>query len=80
LLFVEATRTGGGTLFDLLWLDGRDVSGEPLSERKRLLREAVRTNGRRGVGAGAFAPSAAAARPVTLARASAGCLEPSTAR
>src|SRR4051794_17698690 len=28
-------------LFDLLWLDGRDLTGEPLAERKRLLREAV---------------------------------------
>jgi bifunctional non-homologous end joining protein LigD len=28
-------------LFDLLWLDGRDLTGEPLSERKRLLRGAV---------------------------------------
>src|SRR5262245_31737747 len=28
-------------LFDLLWLDGQDLSGEPLAERKRLLREAV---------------------------------------
>src|SRR4051812_32695686 len=29
-------------LFDLLWLDGRDLTDEPLAERKRLLREAVR--------------------------------------
>src|SRR5947208_10090243 len=28
-------------LFDLLWLDGRDLTGEPLAERKRLLRAAV---------------------------------------
>lgn len=28
-------------LFDLLWLDGRDLTGEPLLERKRLLRKAV---------------------------------------
>jgi ATP-dependent DNA ligase len=28
-------------LFDLLWLDGADLTGEPLAERKRLLREAV---------------------------------------
>jgi bifunctional non-homologous end joining protein LigD len=28
-------------LFDLLWLDGRDLTGEPLTERKRLLRSAV---------------------------------------
>src|SRR5262249_19674517 len=29
------------SLFDLLWLAGRDLTGEPLAERKRLLREAV---------------------------------------
>jgi bifunctional non-homologous end joining protein LigD len=28
-------------LFDLLWLNGRDLTDEPLLERKRLLREAV---------------------------------------
>ncbi len=28
-------------LFDLLWLDSRDLTGEPLSERKRLLKESV---------------------------------------
>jgi bifunctional non-homologous end joining protein LigD len=28
-------------LFDLLWLDGADLTGRPLVERKRLLREAV---------------------------------------
>ena len=28
-------------LFDLLWLDGRDLTGEPLAARKRVLREAV---------------------------------------
>jgi DNA ligase D-like protein (predicted ligase) len=28
-------------LFDLLWLDGRDLTGEPLWERKRLLSEEV---------------------------------------
>jgi bifunctional non-homologous end joining protein LigD len=28
-------------LFDLLWLEGPDLTDEPLSERKRLLREAV---------------------------------------
>jgi bifunctional non-homologous end joining protein LigD len=33
-------------LFDLLWLDGRDLTGEPLSERKRLLRGAVRWSNR----------------------------------
>src|SRR5205823_157181 len=33
-------------LFDLLWLDGRDLTGEPLSERKRLLRQAVRWSDR----------------------------------
>jgi bifunctional non-homologous end joining protein LigD len=33
-------------LFDLLWLAGRDLTGEPLSERKRLLREAVRWSDR----------------------------------
>lgn len=33
-------------LFDLLWLDGRDLTGEPLSERKRLLRRAVRWSDR----------------------------------
>jgi bifunctional non-homologous end joining protein LigD len=33
-------------LFDLLWLDGRDVTGEPLTERKRLLRDAVRWSDR----------------------------------
>jgi bifunctional non-homologous end joining protein LigD len=33
-------------LFDLLWLDGRDLTSEPLSERKRLLREAVRWSDR----------------------------------
>lgn len=29
-------------LFDLLWLGGRDLTSEPLSERKQLLREAVK--------------------------------------
>src|SRR4051812_23745299 len=33
-------------LFDLLWLDGRDVTAEPLSERKRLLRRVGRWSGR----------------------------------
>ncbi|HEY1381038.1 MAG TPA: non-homologous end-joining DNA ligase, partial [Gemmataceae bacterium] len=33
-------------LFDLLWLDGRDLTGEPLAERKRLLRRAVRWSDR----------------------------------
>jgi bifunctional non-homologous end joining protein LigD len=33
-------------LFDVLWLAGRDLTGEPLSERKRLLREAVRWDDR----------------------------------
>jgi bifunctional non-homologous end joining protein LigD len=33
-------------LFDLLWLDGRDLTGEPLSGRKRLLRGAVRWSDR----------------------------------
>ena len=33
-------------LFDLLWLDGRDLTGKPLSERKGLLREAVRWSDR----------------------------------
>jgi DNA ligase D-like protein (predicted ligase) len=33
-------------LFDLLWLDGRDVTIEPLSERKRLLHRTVRWSGR----------------------------------
>lgn len=33
-------------LFDLLWLAGRDVTPEPLSERKRLLRQAVRWSDR----------------------------------
>src|SRR5581483_2238140 len=33
-------------LFDLLWLSGRDLTDEPLSERKRLLREAVRWDDR----------------------------------
>jgi ATP-dependent DNA ligase len=33
-------------LFDLLWLDGDDLTGEPLSERKRLLREAVQWSDR----------------------------------
>src|SRR5205814_6875622 len=33
-------------LFDLLWLDGRDLTGEPLAERKRLLRDAVRWSDR----------------------------------
>jgi hypothetical protein len=33
-------------LFDMLWLAGRDLTGEPLSERKRLLREAVRWSDR----------------------------------
>jgi bifunctional non-homologous end joining protein LigD len=28
-------------LFDLLWIAGRDVTGEPLAERKQLLREAI---------------------------------------
>jgi bifunctional non-homologous end joining protein LigD len=33
-------------LFDLLWLDGRDLTAEPLAERKRLLRDAVRWSDR----------------------------------
>jgi bifunctional non-homologous end joining protein LigD len=33
-------------LFDLLWLDGRDLTGEPLSERKRLLRKSVKWSDR----------------------------------
>jgi bifunctional non-homologous end joining protein LigD len=33
-------------LFDLLWLDGRDLTGEPLSARKEALRSAVRWSDR----------------------------------
>jgi bifunctional non-homologous end joining protein LigD len=33
-------------LFDILWLDGRDLTGEPLVERKKLLRGAVRWSDR----------------------------------
>jgi DNA ligase D-like protein (predicted ligase) len=33
-------------LFDILWLDGRELTGEPLSARKRLLRKSVRWSGR----------------------------------
>src|SRR5205823_573292 len=33
-------------LFDLLWLDGRDLTAEPLSERKRLLRKSVKWSDR----------------------------------
>src|SRR5262245_42255483 len=33
-------------LFDLPWLDGRDLTAEPLAERKRLLRDAVRWSDR----------------------------------
>jgi bifunctional non-homologous end joining protein LigD len=33
-------------LFDILWLAGRDLTGEPLSERKRMLRKAVRWSDR----------------------------------
>jgi bifunctional non-homologous end joining protein LigD len=33
-------------LFDLLWLDGRDLTGEPLSERKTLLHRAVKWSDR----------------------------------
>jgi bifunctional non-homologous end joining protein LigD len=33
-------------LFDLLWFDGEDMTAEPLSDRKRLLRRAVRWSDR----------------------------------
>ena len=39
-------QESGYDVFDILWLDGRDLTGLPLVERRTILRTILRTNGR----------------------------------